>query len=103
MNSSHFDWFPSSHVGRSFRITTGLTITLPKFVATKPISDMVVSVLVLVTTSWALTPPTLRSSASASICCAAVGLRGDVSLIEQFSFSYLLLRFMQSVFLGKNA
>src|SRR5580698_89542 len=80
-NSSHFDWPPSCQLGRSFLISTGLTDNSTKTVATSPTSDMPVSVLVLVTRRRAVVPDTLRSSASASICGAPVGLRDAVSLI----------------------
>ena len=43
--------------------------------------ELLVSALLPVTRRRAVVPPTLRSKASASICGAAVGLRGAVSLI----------------------
>src|SRR6204780_758094 len=80
-SSSHFDSPPSCQVGRSFRIKAGLTGTSANVVATSPTSDMLVSVFAPVTRKSAVVPAALRSSASASICGAPLGLRGAVSLI----------------------
>ena len=80
-SSSHFDSPPSCHVGRSLRISDRAHHDSANVVATSPTSDMLVSVFVPVTRRRAVVPATLRSSASASICGAPVGLRGAVSLI----------------------
>jgi hypothetical protein len=79
--NSHFDSPPSCQVGRSLRITTGLTTTSAKVVATNPTSDWLESVFVAVTRRRAVVPVTLRSRASANIRGAPAGLRGAVSLI----------------------